>query len=316
MFATGLLAIASLALSVRPAAGSGPQDRAPTKADAPASYYCLVHPEVRAKGPGICSKCGDPLAPGDPWDQREYILDVRTAPAAPRAGAPVRLHLAVLDPDSRSPVFDFRILQGRRFHAFVISRDLTDFAHLHPEQEADGSWSVAHRLARPGYYRVMASFAPVGGPPQIVARTIVTAGYAGDLVASTPSLKPDRRFVATEGQTRVELVIESAPIVAGRTVRLRYEMTAAGEPATDIEPYDAGFGYAFALSEDSLEFVQVHQLDYIAPDQIDPQGGPATKYDVTFPRPGRYRIWQEFKRHGVVWTTAFTVDAEPAPVAH
>jgi hypothetical protein len=280
------------------------------EASAPTMYFCPMHPDVIEKKPSTCSKCGMKLVPGDPWNEREYLLDLKVTPTAPKPGTRARFRLSVLHPDSKAPVRDFAVVHDKRFHLFVVSQDLEDFAHIHPEQEEDGSWTIDHPLSRPGYYRVYSDFLPIGGTPQVLARTLATSSHDGDLSAGVPRLTPDRNPVKTAGGTTVQLsVLPSSTIVAGRTVKLQFQLSENGAPVTDLEPYLAAWGHTLVLSEDALEYVHAHPIEYLPLDVPDIKGGPRVTFDATFPKPGRYRLWTQFKRRGEVSTVSFTVEA-------
>jgi hypothetical protein len=276
---------------------------------APTMYFCPMHPDVTDKAAGTCSRCGMKLVPGDPWNEREYLLDLKMEPPAPKPGAPTRFRLTVLHPESKAPVREFAVVHDKRFHLFVVSQDLEDFAHIHPEQTEDGSWTIDHRLERAGYYRIYADFLPIGGAPQVLARTVGTSEHDGDLSTAIPALKPDTALIKSADETKVQLsVLPSSEIVAGRTVKLQYQLTERGTPVTDLEPYLGAWGHTLVLSEDALEYVHAHPLEYLPPDP-DAKGGPTVTFDATFPKPGRYRLWTQFKRRGTVSTTSFTVEA-------
>jgi Heavy metal binding domain len=283
-------------------------------AQSPAIYFCPMHPDVTDKAAGVCSRCGMKLVPGDPWNEREYLLDVKLSPATPTPGARTRFRLTVIHPESRTPVRDFAVVHDKQFHLFVVSQDLEDFAHIHPEQDEDGAWTIDHTLARPGYYRIYADFLPIGGTPQVLGRTLATAAHDGDLSTAVPALRPDTALVKNAGTTRVQLtVLPTSPIIAGRTVKLQYQLTEGGTPVTDLEPYLGAWGHTLVLSEDSLEYVHAHPLEYLPANVTDIKGGPTVTFDATFPKPGRYRLWTQFKRRGEVSTTSFTVEAVAAP---
>lgn len=278
----------------------------------PLTYFCPMHMDVTAKAAGKCGKCGMALVPGDPWDEREYVLDVQTTPSAPRAGEPTGFRLLVADPTTRQPVADYVPVHDKRFHLFVVSQDLEHFAHIHPEQQPDGSWAIDHTLSKPGYYRVYSDFLPMGGTPQVIARTVATQGYKGDLARSIATLVPDRAFIKTVDGTTLRLTFEPSPIAAGVTTKLKYEVSADGRPVTDLEPYLAAWGHTLVLSEDALEYIHAHPIEYLPPDAAEAKGGPTITFDALFPKPGRYRLWTQFKRHGIVSTATFTVEAMPA----
>jgi hypothetical protein len=211
-------------------------------------------------------------------------------------------------------VRDFAVVHDKQFHLFVVSQDLEDFAHIHPEQQGDGSWTIDHTLARPGYYRIYSDFLPIGGTPQVLARTLATSAHDGNLSDAVPALTPDATLVKSADRTRVQLtVLPSSPIVAGRTVKLQYHLTDGGTPVTDLEPYLGAWGHTLVLSEDALEYVHAHPLEYLPLDVADVKGGPDVTFDATFPKPGRYRLWTQFKRRGVVSTSSFTVEALAVP---
>lgn len=279
------------------------------------TYFCPMHADVTARTKGVCGKCGMDLAPGNPWNEREYLLELVTTPAAPKAGAPVRLRFRVGDPDTRQTVADFQVVHDKRYHLFAASQDLQQLAHIHPEQQPDGTWVIEHTLPQPGYYRIYSDFLPTGGTPQIIARTLVTAGFDGDLASSIPRLRPDRELVKAVGGTSVRLTLEPAALVAGRTSKLRYHLTAEGTPVTDLEPYLGAWGHTLVLSEDALEYVHAHPIEYLPATAAAPKAGPEITFDALFPKPGRYRIWTQFQRRGEVSTASFTVEAVAAQAA-
>jgi hypothetical protein len=115
--------------------------------------------------------------------------------------------------------------------------------------------------------------------------------------------------VKEAGGISVQLAVQPPVIVAGRVVKLRYDLSANGAPVTDLEPYLAAWGHTLVLSEDATEYVHAHPIEYVPPDINEPKGGPTVTFDAMFPRPGRYRLWTQFKRQGQISTTWFTVEA-------
>ncbi len=68
------------------------------------------------------------------------------APATARAGVRERFAFRVVDAHGVT-VRDFAIEHTKRLHLIAVRRDLTGFQHLHPRQDADGSWSTDLDLA-------------------------------------------------------------------------------------------------------------------------------------------------------------------------
>src|SRR3954447_23016664 len=111
------LAAAPSALPLARSAGA----QAPTGT---ASYSCPMHPDVTADAPGACPRCGMALVRMDPFDAREYEVDVDTFPAAVPAGGSVGLRLTVREPRTHCVVREFATVHDKRYHLFVISADL------------------------------------------------------------------------------------------------------------------------------------------------------------------------------------------------
>ncbi len=298
---TGLLG-AGIAGS-RPAGAQG-------VAPPPASrFYCPMHPEITSTAEGRCSRCAMTLVPGDPLDAREYLVDLSAHPPAIRAGQPATLTFVVRHPDTRDVVRTFATVHDRQFHLFIVSHDLEYYDHVHPEMRPDGSWTIQVTLPDAGYYKLIADFLPLGGTPQILPRLLVTA-HAGDLSQARARLQDDG-LEKRSGSMRVALALPSDGLVAGREDTLRYHIVdaATGEPVNDLEPYLAAFGHTLVLSEDTLEYVHAHPIEQLPENLERAAGGPDLTFNAILPKPGRYRLWTQVKRGGVVTTTRFTVTA-------
>jgi hypothetical protein len=251
------------------------------------------------------------LAPADPFDAREFLVDVAAQPAAPVPGQPARLRLTVREPATRAVVRDFVEVHEKRYHLFVISEDLEHYDHVHPVQQTDGSYLVDVVLPRAGYYKLYSDFLPLGGTPQVIPAVLVTAGATADLASRPAHLVPDSTPTRAAGDMRITLGLPSDGLAAGRDEKLHYHVVDAktGEPVTDLEPYLAAFGHTLVLSEDTLHYVHAHPVELL-PDGPGPVGGgPDLTFKALLPRPGRYRVWTQLKRHGLVSTVAFTVEA-------
>lgn len=302
---------------------------------APAAYICPMHPDVVSRSAGSCPRCGMALALADPFDAREFLVDVETRPASPRAGQRARLRLTVREPLTRDVVHDLIEVHEKPYHLFVISHDLEHYDHVHPQQQRDGSYVIDITLPKAGYYKVYSDFLPLGATPQVVPGLLVTAHATGDLASARAHLVPDATLTREAGGMRVTLTLPPEGLVAGRDETLRYHVVdaASGAPITDIEPYLAAFGHTLVLSEDTLHYVHAHPVELLPdnpaaadgrPERPSPTavghalsgratGGPDLTFKALLPKPGNYRLWTQLKRRGVVSTVSFTVAvASPA----
>ena len=215
-----------------------------------------------------------------------------------RRGRTETLRFRVVDDRGRT-VRDFDVAHERRLHLIVVRRDLIGFQHLHPQQAADGSWSVPVELEEAGSYRLFADFARAGAPTTLAADLRVDG--AADLEA-LPA--PETRAVSDGGH---DVSLEAPGARPGREAQLRFTVTRNDAPV-DTESYLGAGGHLVALREGDLAFLHVHPTADDAPAAHDAHDAPetGTGFAVTFPTAGRYRLFLQFKVAGRVETVAFT----------
>lgn len=274
------------------------------------AWFCPMHPDVTAEERGRCRKCGMALVAGDPFDTREYALEFSTAPTVVKAGAPITMSFTVRHPGTGDRIRNFEVVHDKRYHLFIVSRDMDVFEHIHPEQQPDGRWAIDVRLPKPGYYHILSDFLPTGGSPQFVGRTLITADFAGDLESQAARLEPDAVLSRTVGSLTARVQLEPSILVAGQYGHLSFALTdaATGQPVTDLQPYLGAFGHTLILSEDMLDYVHSHPVEGPDSDIAKGYGGPNVAFEGYMPRPGRYRAWTQFLRKGEVITVPFTLN--------
>ena len=273
-------------------------------------YTCLMHREVHAAEAGVCPKCGMTLVTVDPSVRGEYKFLVTSVPQAPRPGESVQLRFTVTNPQSGEPVKDYLVVHEKLFHLFIVSQDLSEYQHIHPKLETDGTFSVETILPRAGSYKIHADFFPVGGLPQIIHRDLMTAGYTPAKASGLPALAPDAAFVKTTDGLRITLE-PGGPLVAGTLIPLTYRLADArtGEPVRDLEPYLGAWGHTLILNADQSQYLHTHPAEMLPSGAkwANLRGGPNVDFKTMFPAAGDYRIWTQFQRGGKVSTVVFTV---------
>ena len=274
------------------------------------AWFCPMHPEVTAGEAGSrCRKCGMALVPGDPFDTREYALEVTTVPAAVKVGVPVTLYFTVRHPGTNALITGYEAVHEKRYHLFVVSRDMEVFEHIHPEQLPDGRWTIQVTLPAPGDYQLLSDFLPSGGSPQFIGRTLETVDFTADLESQTPHLTPDVDVTKTVGSVTAHVQLEPTTLVEGQFGHLAFTLTDAktGQPVTDLQPYLGAFGHALILSEDMRDYVHSHPFEDLTGVSRG-SGGPTVTFEAYMPKAGRYRAWSQFQRNGAVITIPFTVN--------
>ena len=265
--------------------------------DRPDAYWCPMHPGIRSPGTGKCPICAMALVPIAPPRIGEYKVDVALLPRT--GGGASGVEVSVRDPDTGEPVTNFIDVHERRLHLFIISRDLEQFAHVHPAPRSDGVFELRHDLTA-GEYMMIADFLPAGGTSQLVQRAVMTPGYRGPLFAPAAELA----LTAPEqvaGGIRIRMDAPALVLRRETVVRFHVSDAATSLPITDLEPYLGASGHLLIVNDDLTAAIHAHPEGAAT-------GGPVVTFAPTFPAPGRYKVWAQFERKGAVLTAAFVID--------
>jgi len=216
-----------------------------------------------------------------------YTLVPERTVLPPGAATPLRFR--VLDASGR-PATDFDEDGGVRLHLILVRRDLTGYQHLHPRALRDGTWTVPVTLAAPGAYRAYADF-EVGGEKTVLGTDLFVPGAFTPAPAASPTTRTH-----ADGYD-VELM--HGPLEAGEESELAFRVLRDGRPVTRFDEYIGRRGHLVALHEGDLAYTHVHPV----------AGAPAgeIRFDAELAAPGSYRLFLQFKTHGVVHTAPFTV---------
>ena len=254
-------------------------------------YRCPMDPEIRAKSPGACSKCGMALVAGLP-DFVEYPVRL-TAPAV-TPGKPVELAFEILDPETGERRRDFHPVHEKLFHLLFVSHDLEVFGHEHPALGEDGVFRLTQALPKEGAYRLLTDFFPHGGTPQTAPLMLITKGFSRGLAESVPQLQAD---LAPKRGPNLEIRLRTEPPEPRATFKtmLFFEL----DTADGLEKYLGAWAHMLAASADLENLTHAH------PTIAD--GGPLIQVNMIFPAPGMYRVWVQIQRRGVLNTVPFTI---------
>ena len=273
----GLAARACLAQQSLPASSSSEKD-----------WVCPMDPDYRSDKPGVCPRCGMKLVLGVP-DRIEYPLEITHSPELLQPGAIASLTLRAVNPANGESVTRFEIVHEKLIHLFVVSENLSFFAHIHPVLQQDGSFRQQVRLPYGGMYRLLADFYPSGSVPQLATGTLYVSGDC-DKRALAPALAPYRAENLTAA-----LRTEPEQPLAGLETRLFFTL----HPSAGLQPYLGAWAHMLAASEDLIDLIHLHP--FLA------AGDAYMQFNVIFPRPGLYRVWTQVQRQNVVNTLVFTI---------
>lgn len=255
-----------------------------------------------------------------------FHADFATQPAEVKAGEPATIIIAVKDA-SGAAVRNLDIEQEKPMHLIVVSSDLAEFYHIHPELQADGSYRVMNTLPNGGDYKLYADFTPPGADQVIARRELTVVGAARSRVA----LAEDTTLTKTVDGLRVTMHPDK-PLRAGQELVLNFNVADAksGEPVTDLQPYLGSLAHFVIISEDTTDFLHAHPMvkgqkmamgdDHKTMPDANGAMKQETKDEIeksesaseisahtTFPRAGLYKIWAQFQRNGQVIIVPYIV---------
>lgn len=258
--------------------------------------------------------------------ERAFKVDFKSEPGAIQAGTPATLVFTVKDKQG-AVVKELQIVHEKPMHLLVVSKDLAEFYHIHPEQNADGSYRVSHNFPNGGDYKLYADFTPKDAV-QVVEQ--IDVKVAGAERARVP-LVADTNFTKTVNGLRV-VMKPDGEIKAGGEVMLNFQAfdAASGKPATDLQNYLGELAHFVIISEDMKDFVHAHPM---SKGEHDKSGGKTDDHNAdghkhstmegtvtkpsasevaahtSFPRSGLYKVWAQFQRGGEVITVPFVVNS-------
>ena len=210
-----------------------------------------------------------------------------------RVADPGPFEFQITGPDGM-PVEEFDELHERELHFILASRDLGQFAHLHPTRHG-GRWTVDLPRLPAGAYRAFADFQPADHDQLTLGVDLQVPGT----VEVTDPLEP----VATDHVDGFDVSLDRAADGDEVTVTVRRN----GELVT-TQPYLGAAGHLVALRDGDLAYLHVHPLD-------DEPGGP-TRFAVEVPSPGTYALFFDFRVDDVVRTAHFVIDTtDPSPAS-
>ncbi|HKC64403.1 MAG TPA: hypothetical protein VKB86_12245, partial [Pyrinomonadaceae bacterium] len=90
-----------------------------------------------------------------------FHAELRTEPSRVKADEPVKLSFLVKNGKGATVRF-LQFVHEKPMHLLVVSEDLAEFYHIHPEMQVDDSYGVEHIFPHGGRYRLYADYTPPG----------------------------------------------------------------------------------------------------------------------------------------------------------
>jgi plastocyanin len=299
------------ALALTHAACSSPTPTASEEAKTPTTaadhagahrYQCPMHPEVVSDKPGTCPKCGMTLEHADDptGSGRTFQMQLAATPSAPAAGQSVKLVFRPQDSANPAVPVPLALVHEKKMHLIIVSKDLKEFYHEHPEFGADGAYTTTFTFPQGGEYLLFQDYQPEGEGHQLGRQTLTVSGAARPAVTFGADA-----LTWTGGDPYAASLTTDQPAQVGRPLMMQAKLTYKGQPITDLAPYLGAMGHMVVLSEDAKQYLHVHPQEQAG-------HGPEVAFQTQFEQPGRYRVFFQFNHAGQVHTADFVLNVAPA----
>ncbi len=248
-------------------------------------------------------------------------FELQAKGAALAAGQPIRLSFQARNAANK-PVRYLEYVHERPLHLLIVSDDLAEFDHIHPELAAGDRYEVTHTFQHGGRYRLYADFTPPGSAQRIETFELSLTGKP-----RTPiPLAVDECWTKEREGLQLSLASKQ-PFRAGEdtefTVAIREAAT--GKPPENLTPFLGAWAHFVFIDELQQSFIHAHPIEEQTAKTVSVQphthdavslGDPPSKIRVltSFSKPGLYKLWAQFQRGGQVITQPFTIRVgEAAP---
>jgi hypothetical protein len=239
----------------------------------------------------------------------------RLTKSPPVTTEPVGLNFRFADHKTEEVITDYELYHEKKMHTIVVSKDLRDFYHYHPEMATDGLFNVNMDLKRATTYKI---FVDARSKSQgwineyaevIVRKPEVVANHKDPKTAPpAPPLDPpnlvvnDKQTITLEGK---KISLSATDLKVGKEANLTFTFkdAASGADITDLQPYLGAVGHVILVSEDASEYIHTHPID-------DKQRGPKASFSAIFEKEGKYKLWGEFQHQGKRIVVPYVIDVK------
>jgi len=200
-----------------------------------------------------------------------------------------KLVIEIKDKHGNAP--ELEVSHEKVMHLIVISSDLKDYHHLHPEKQSNGKY-VAKINLPDANYKVFVDIAPKDLNYTVDPIELSIGNINEDHDHGTNKLTADKNLTKTISGQTVELF--TGEIEANEEVNFRFDIKHATP-----EPYLGALGHVVITDEAGEKFIHVHPLSENE-----------TNFATQFDEPGMYKLWAEFKFEGHVHVYPFVIEVK------
>lgn len=244
--------------------------------------------------------------------QRRADLELQVRGNALAAGQPLRLSFQASN--NKRPLRFLEYVHERPLHLLVVSDDLAEFEHIHPELVAGDRYEVTHTFKHGVRYRLYADFTPPGSPQRIETFELSLTGQSRAPLA----LVADKSLVKEQSGLQLQLSNQH-PLRAGEDIEFSFAIrdAATGKTPEQLTPYLGAWAHFVLIDETKQSFMHAHPIEenatakpaiHVHNESISLGPPPQTIRTITnFPTPGLYKLWAQFQLADRVITQPFVL---------
>ncbi len=250
--------------------------------------------------------------------EEAYDIDLTVKPYPIKKGVETSINFKITKEGNPIPL---EINHERIVHILTVREDLEEFKHLHhedfnkltEENRKNSQFNIKNTFAEAAKYAVVFEFTTAGETLHKQLELDVE-GEKGEL-----TVNKDSNWIKEFGEYGMELIpLESisgpliqkqSEIKAGEKTAFLFRVIKDGSFVEDLEMYLGAKAHFTVWKEDLSEFI--HRYAY-EPEIMNKETrfGPNLPVELTFPEPGFYKIFAEFKHEGEVITGDFWIEAK------
>lgn len=218
-----------------------------------------------------------------------FVID----PSIPEAGKQTQISLRPINTSTDSTV-ELDIQHEKKIHFIVVPEDLSSFKHLHPIEQADGSFKLTDTFSHGGNYILYADYKPVG-VEKIVEQQIIKVEGKNE----KPAVFESQVLQNTTNGYSVLLKPGTPAITSGKETMLMAEISESGSAVSpvNLENYLGEKAHMVIIGVTNKKYLHVHPM----------VSGNELMLHTSFPEAGIYRAWLEFKKDGKINVADFTI---------
>lgn len=234
----------------------------------------------------------------------DFHVSLSSSPSIIQVGKPFILRVVLHDKNGKS-ITDLQISHERILHVILVSEDLEEFEHVHPEDSKTftassvkkGEFEIPLTLSKSERYRVLIDANRAG--KEVSDLAWLTVGGKSQLLLVNKDLTKTKVF----GQYTVTLTCDPSGIQSGKEIHLNYHIMKDGKPILDIQPYLGADMHLAIMPIDLSIMAHTHGFKEDKTKPIDAH--------YTFPYAGLWKIYSQFKHQGKVITAEFMIEVTP-----